>query len=268
MASWRNLVPVPVKRLYWHWRDRQLREALGLKDNKHAHELRFWRSELRNDGGVLRNSFYREQMLGLAGECDDEFLRGKIVADFGCGPRGTLQWATSARVRIGIDVLADRYSEFGISSHDMCYVVSTESVIPLPSNYVDVIFTLNALDHVANLPRICEEIYRVLAPRGTLFGSFNLNEPATESEPQTLTHELLHDLLFRRFEVQSYRTAAQCSTEDGGAYKYFFAEGPKVGPNDRSYLWVRATKKDERAPREGSESHSAPFGLEGSKIQV
>ena len=174
----------------------------------------------------------------------------------------------SAHVHIGIDVLANRYSEFGISSHDMCYVVSTETVIPLPSNYVDVIFTLNALDHVTNLPRICDEIYRILAPGGTLFGSFNLNEPATESEPQTLTHGLLHDLLLRRFEVRSYRTAAQCSTENGGAYKYFFAEGPKVGPNDRSYLWVQATKKEGRAPWERPEPHSVAFGLEESKIQV
>src|SRR5436853_5907059 len=71
---------------------------------KHQAEIAYWRNEWT--GGKFHNDYYRRTMLGLAGETDDFFLRGKIVADFGCGPQGSLAWATAARLRIGIDVLA------------------------------------------------------------------------------------------------------------------------------------------------------------------
>jgi len=54
-------------------------------------------------------------------------------------------------LRIGIDVLADCYAdEFtdNILSHGMIYLKSTEQVIPLPSAMVDILFTMNAIDHV------------------------------------------------------------------------------------------------------------------------
>ena len=116
-------------------------------------------------------------MLAMAEEPDDNFLKGKIVADFGCGPRSSLFWASSASLKIGIDVLADRYAdEFtdNIISHGMIYLKSTEKVIPLPSNFVDVMFTLNAIDHVDSFSNMCSEIIRVLKPGGDFIGSFNL----------------------------------------------------------------------------------------------
>ena len=58
----------------------------------------------------------------------------------------------------------------------MCYVRSTEKTIPLPSNYVDVLFTLNAIDHVARFEVMCKEILRILAPGGDFFASFNLDD--------------------------------------------------------------------------------------------
>jgi hypothetical protein len=56
-------------------------------------------------------------------------------------------WATPARERIGTDVWLT-FAKYSIAQHDMVYVSSTERKIPLPSNYVDVLFTLNALDHI------------------------------------------------------------------------------------------------------------------------
>jgi ubiquinone/menaquinone biosynthesis C-methylase UbiE len=69
-----------------------------------------------------------------------------------------------ARARIGIDVLADSYSQFGIHNHNMIYVASDERRIPLPSNYVDVMFTMNAMDYVSNFSVMAAEIVRVIAP--------------------------------------------------------------------------------------------------------
>lgn len=122
--------------------------------NKYAREMMFWKSRFDIDHGHFENSHYRRIMLHMAEEDSDDFVRDKIVADFGCGPRGSLVWARAASLRIGIDVLADQYADRfkdNVISHNMIYLKCTERVIPLPSDFIDVMFTLNAIDHVKNL---------------------------------------------------------------------------------------------------------------------
>lgn len=161
----KTVIPEPVRQAL-----RPLtRPLLNRLIPKHDAELNFWRSRFEVDKGKFSNSHYERLLLAMAEEPSDDFLSGKIVADFGCGPRGSLVWASSALLRIGIDVLADRYAdEFtdNIVSHGMIYLKCTENAIPLPSDFVDVMFTLNAMDHVDNFPVMCKEIIRVLKPGG------------------------------------------------------------------------------------------------------
>ena len=121
--------------------------------SKHEMELDFWRNNFKADNHQFRNDWYKNTMLEMAMEKNDDFIKDKTIGDFGCGPRGTLKWAEKGKVKIGIDVLADVYiDEFKdcLLSHDMVYLKSTEHVIPLPTNYIDILFTLNAIDHVNN----------------------------------------------------------------------------------------------------------------------
>ena len=156
---------------------------------KYENELNFWRGRWEQENHRFRNDHYERNMLGMAGEPDGEFLRGKIVVDFGCGPRGSLCWCDAAKLRIGVDVLADQYAEFDIRNHNMCYVTSSEDSIPLPTGFADVVFTINAIDHVSRFGVMCSEILRILHPGGELIASFNLEEPLTRAEPQTLTED-------------------------------------------------------------------------------
>lgn len=210
---------------------------------KHNAELSFWRSVFTNENGRFENSFYERLMLAMAEESTDDFLKGKIVADFGCGPRGSLVWAGSAQLRIGIDVLADRYvDEFkdSMASHGMIYLKSTEKVIPLPSCFVDVMFTLNAMDHVDNFPGMCSEIVRVLKPGGEFIGGFNLEERSTPCEPQKLNEKLIKEDLLSKLEVQSYRITEKGPKEN--LYAPFFNGNLSYRPGREGYLWVRARK--------------------------
>lgn len=204
---------------------------------KHAEEIQYWRGEWI--AGRFDNSHYKRIMLGMAGEADDSFISGKIVADFGCGPMGSLSWATLAKERIGIDVLASAYSQFDIRSHGMTYVTSTERTIPLPSDFIDVMFTVNAMDHVSHFGRMCNEILRILAVGGMFIGSFNLGEPRTLSEPQTLTEDMIDHKLLRYLEVLSRRTAP--AGEVGNVYKYF-SETCHIKDAHANFLWVCARK--------------------------
>jgi ubiquinone/menaquinone biosynthesis C-methylase UbiE len=187
------LLPKSVRPLAKGWLARA-----GFASLKYSEELNYWRKRFRNGSWTLRD-YYEERLLALARENSQQFIEGKVVGDFGCGPRGSLCWATSARCRIGIDVLADLYSEFDIANQDMVYVVSSERNIPLPSGYLDVLFCMNALDHTSHLSAMCRELIRIMKPGGTFVASFNLLERGTFSEPQTLDEDTLDELLLHRF---------------------------------------------------------------------
>jgi ubiquinone/menaquinone biosynthesis C-methylase UbiE len=206
---------------------------------KYNSEVAFWRSVWEEDGRCFRNDYYEGTMLSMAQEADGSFLEGKVVADFGCGPRGSLAWAKSARLRIGIDVLVKAYAQFGIKAHDMVYVECSEAHIPLPPAYVDVMFTLNAMDHVSDFETVCGELRRVMAPGALLIGSFNLDEEPTLCEPQTLTEERVKECLLKYFEVETYRMAAKGPV--GKIYSHFTDGSPQATKGER-YLWVRARK--------------------------
>jgi hypothetical protein len=208
---------------------------------KYASELGFWEGEWEKHHGKFQNSWYRQLMLALAGEESDEFLRGRVVADFGCGPLGSLCWAMSARERIGIDVLVDAYQRFGIAAHDMSYVRSTEREIPLPTGSVEVLFTINALDHVSHLSPICRELLRIMAPGCRFFGSFNLHEPRAACEPQTLTEGRLRRRLLDHLEVNWYAFAPKHAEKP---YRAFLTNDVSTeAPRSPAIMWVRARKQ-------------------------
>jgi len=215
-------------------------------DNKAKlrHELSYWCGRKRAEG-KLKNIHFEALMLAMAKENSQDFLKGKVVVDFGCGPRGSLEWATEARLRIGVDVLADDYIRTcGSKEHNMVYVCSTESSIPLPSNYADVLFTMNAFDHVANTAVMARELMRILAPGGQFIASFNLYEPKTVHEPNTLTSGQLHGLFGDYLESWEPRTVPKGPGND--SYRYFFCGSDKV-PKDRQgkphVMWLRGTKR-------------------------
>jgi len=111
---------------------------------------------------------------------------GKRVLDIGPGPRGSLEWADNAKLRVGLDPIADRYMDVGIVGQDMSYVMASSSKIPFPSNYFDIIVTLNALDHVKEMDSTITEIERVLRPGGFFLVQVDVQHSATPCEPQRL----------------------------------------------------------------------------------
>lgn len=192
------------------------------------------------------NTHYRTLMLDIAQEHDDSFLKGKIVADFGCGPRGSLAWTTAPARRIGIDVLVPIYFEcFGecMLKHEMDYVTSTERYIPLPTASVDALFTINSLDHVSNLEEMASEILRILKPGGLFLASFNLNEPANDAEPQCFDEEILRKHILKHLNVKSYRIALK---NEHDTYKNFRDKRlfTRNHIDKHCILWVSGTKRD------------------------
>lgn len=212
--------------------------------SKHGAELAYWKERFAQDHGRFSNSHYQRIMLAMAQEPDDAFLAGKIVADFGCGPRGSLEWANSAKLRLGIDVLVEQYvNAFGdcLRSHAMEYVQSTETQIPLDAASVDVLYTLNAIDHVDHFEAMAGEMLRILKPDGLFIGSFNLHEPRTAEEPQTLSEKVIEREILRHLDIESVRISRK--PEQGNMYQAFYDDQLVYTPGEIAVLWVKGRKR-------------------------
>lgn len=207
---------------------------------KHDAELGFWRQWLGQHGTGPRSEYYGQFMMKMGGVEDAHFFDDLICLDIGCGPMGSLTWLTGAKAAIGLDPLSEDYMEFEIDRHDMIYLRAGAEQIPLPSGYVDVVFSMNSLDHVDDAPRACAEIRRVLKPGGCFIGSLNLNEPPTPAEPWTLTEDFLAEHLFKGWKREYYRVRPK--VEDGGdPYRYFSEDCPPEleGQDVPQALWCR-----------------------------
>ena len=209
---------------------------------KHSDELSFWRSWVAENGCEPETEYYRKFMTDMGNVHDLSFFQDKICLDIGCGPKGSLIWLTNARYAIGLDPLAESYTEFRIHQHRMLYLNARVEQIPLPSAYVDVVFSMNSLDHVDNLQQACSEVRRVLKPGGHFIGSLNLEEPQTSTEPWTLTEELLNKLLFAGWDTEFYKVRPKVEGKGHLApYRYFYEECPPElakAPGPKA-LWCR-----------------------------
>ena len=153
-------------------------DRAGLKASE---ELGFWRARRDAEGGLLGPHFehFFTDHFGLPRAT----YTGKRVLDIGCGPRGSLEWASDAAERVGLDPLADQYRELGIDGHAMTYVAAGAEAIPFEDGRFDVVTSFNSLDHVDDLAATISEIKRVLAPGGLLLLLTDVNHDPTPTEP-------------------------------------------------------------------------------------
>jgi ubiquinone/menaquinone biosynthesis C-methylase UbiE len=115
--------------------------------------------------------------------------------DIGCGPRGSLEWATQARTRIGLDPLAVAYRRLGTERHAMQYVASGAEHIPFPDAIFDVICAFNSLDHVDDLEAVIGEIARVLGTNGTFLLLTDIHRYPTVLEPVAYSWNVVEKFL-------------------------------------------------------------------------
>lgn len=165
---------------------RVLRGATGLKERC---ELDYWRGRVRQEGS-LRNDHYARfftEHFGL----DRSFYEGKKVLDIGCGPRGSLEWASMAMERVGLDPLADSYRALGTGGHAMSYVSSPAERIPFEDAHFDVVCSFNSLDHVEDLDRVVLEITRVVKGNGVFLLLTDVDHAPTPTEPLSYSWDVV-----------------------------------------------------------------------------
>lgn len=164
---------------------------------KRFHELRYWKSRTKAEG-ALSNDHYQHFYTTHFGLDPDNYA-GKVILDIGCGPRGSLEWATMAKRAIGIDPLANEYLKLGAVQHRMEYIAAPCEHIPLGTNACDAVFSFNSLDHVEDVDQTIREIKRITRPGGLFLLLVEVNHPPTACEPHNLSAQGLIDSLTPEF---------------------------------------------------------------------
>lgn len=98
--------------------------------------------------------------------------QGKVVVEIGCGPTGGVLKFIKARLRIGIEPLANRFLEKGfenIKSPDILFLNSFGEHIPLVNGFADVVCCIHSIGHVQKPQEVLMEVDRILKEGGEVF---------------------------------------------------------------------------------------------------
>ena len=170
---------------------------------KEFNELDYWKGRKRAEGQLSNRHyeyFYTEHFSLAPG-----FYNNKVIMDIGCGPRGSLEWASMASRRIGLDPLANEYLRLGASEHQMEYINASSEKIPVKDAECDAVFSFNSLDHVEDVDKTLSEIKRIVRPGGIFLLIAEVNHLPTDCEPHELTPASLLDSLKPEFECESLK---------------------------------------------------------------
>ena len=166
----------------------------------------FWRGVFDRRQGPPDNDHFATLFQGPFGLTSD-FYENKRLLDVGCGPAGSLAWATMAADRVGVDPLVGQYRSLGIDEQRMRYVEASSEDMPFAHESFDVVSSLNSLDHVEDVQRTIAEMVRVLRVNGSLLLLVEVNHRPTVTEPASLPWDLpswfgpsMHTVLERRYE--------------------------------------------------------------------
>lgn len=140
-----------------------------------------------------------------------------IVLDIGCGPRSFFEGMPGHHVFVD-DLISAYVDELGANYAGLAINCRSE-LMPLADASVDIIYSVNMLDHVDDLPETMYELHRVLSPTGTIVLQTYFNShPLLPSEPGVVDRYAYDTLIEPYFEVSDLRTHAVESPEISSYY--------------------------------------------------
>ena len=120
---------------------------------------------------------------------------GKKVLDVGAGPIPSATCLNNCHI-YALDPLLPVYKDLEFPLHlypNVTFIEARAEKIPVEDHFFDVIISVNAIDHVDDLPAVSQELCRVGKP-GCAFKMHVHYHPATVCEPIEINDEIFSDL--------------------------------------------------------------------------
>ncbi|MFH1226161.1 MAG: methyltransferase domain-containing protein [bacterium] len=135
---------------------------------------------------------------------DQTGLNGQSkILDIGCGIKTVLHFLPGA-LKVGLDTLADDYRKIYNYPQDLTIQKSPGEKIVYPTDFFDVVFITNALDHTKNPRQVVTEAGRVLKKFGYLAIVNELVPEAGQRDrahPHNLDKDGILSLLENKFRI-------------------------------------------------------------------
>jgi SAM-dependent methyltransferase len=130
-----------------------------------------------------------------------------IIVDIGCGPYDCI--SQSEGQHFFVDDLMDFYvDELGAEFSGYRIFARTE-LLPFDSESVDIIYSVNMIDHVDDMPATVGEMYRILKPSGRIYLQTYFNShPLLETEPGVFDRFFFDQFITPYFDVSDLSTFA------------------------------------------------------------
>ncbi len=134
-----------------------------------GHELKYWEKTGIQKGISIYHKYRK------AFNLDKIDFSGKIIGDIGCGPFGGVFCDVNDIEVIPVDILYEEYNKMGYSSRKIVYGDLNER-LPFEDNFFDYIICTNAIDHIKDVKKGFDEIWRVLKKEGIVFVHVHLRK--------------------------------------------------------------------------------------------
>ncbi|MGB8992804.1 MAG: class I SAM-dependent methyltransferase [Desulfobaccales bacterium] len=151
--------------------------------NKYTIELHYqrtWAHEFTENKDKVYEYWVKYRYLNKIIEICNLNDKAKIL-DVGCGISTVLHFTKGEKY--GIDPLADRYKMLYNYPADIIIKQGFAEKIPFSNNFFDVVFCTNALDHVEDVNKAINEIYRVLSTEGKFVVAVDIFEEHQTRDP-------------------------------------------------------------------------------------
>jgi SAM-dependent methyltransferase len=148
----------------------------------------------------------------------NEFV-GKTVLDIGCGPTGRLDWLDGSFIAVEPLAAAFRRLPWAhLEKYHKVYELPAETRIKELVGRVDMVISLNCLDHAYDLDAIVSNMAAYLKSGGRAFISVDVDKPSGDDpwHPLAIRHETLRAILERHGFVIEKEEQGNVADTDGG----------------------------------------------------
>lgn len=147
---------------------------------------------------------YLRRVPGLPKPSTDE---NSVILDIGCGPYDCIS-AIPGR-HIFLDDIMDVYVDKLSASHDGLRICARTELMPVATSSVDIVYSVNMIDHVDDMSETILEIHRILKHTGKVYLQTYFNShPLLETEPGVFDRNFLDNHVSPYFNTEFIRTFA------------------------------------------------------------